>query len=571
LDANRKPAQAAGVQRYGRRVFLAKLGAAVVAAFGWHIRRASTRGSSAMGSTRTWSGRVRLNSFTIEAGRRQRFNPNRSTTVILTGNLVVRGVLEMRPANPGVVHTLIFKGINESKVRGGGMKVLRSDVGLWVMNRGQLDLQGTPRAGWNRTGTHETWRPGDEIRRAPHQAGDFLNFPRHTPGSTVPRAYPEVPPTEVCNLTRNVVIRGMRKGRAHIFIRSTKRQSIRHALIRYMGPGAVGRYPLHFHHCRNGSRGSLVEGVVLRECRDRGFVPHASHGITFRDCIAYNMRNAPYWWDPPAKNAGAHCREVSPRDECNQTHDTLYEHCLAARIGPNSQGRSGQNGFTLVAGVRNACVDCVVVGNGGRTPAGAFHWPSTVNHDPNVWRFEDCVAHNNKVNGIYVWQNDSNPHVIERFTAYHNGKAGIEQGAYANPYHYRNSVLVANGGVQLIQHSNSRSNEVVGRGAGYTRVRFHAKGRTRRAHILSLKHSIATTRPVEWTECGFDGEIPVLDVDERSGSSKGFPADLHFVRCLVNGRDMEPTDVVITLNENGTVVRGQRRDGSEWHISGSAP
>ena len=558
------PARSSAVERVDRRTFLAKFAMLAAGLVGWRLDRAWPRRRSS-GSRGTWSGKVRLRSFTIEAGRHQRLDPNRSTTVTLTGNLVVRGILEMRPANPGVVHTIRFKGIKESRMVGGGTKVRGSDVGLWVMGRGQLDMQGTPRRGWNRTGTDPSWRAGDEIRVAPTAPGTFFSFPLFAPGSPVPRAYPEVPPAEVFNLTRNVIIRGTRKGRAHIFIRSKRPQTIRHALLRYLGPPRVlGRYPLHFHQCRNGSRGSLVEGVVVRDCRSRGFVPHLSHGITFRDCVAYDVGSTPFWWDPPMKKAGAECREPNPAHACSQTNDTLYDHCLAAKVGPRSSGHSGQNGFYLAGGVGNACVDCVVVGNGGKSPAGAFHWPSAVNHDPNVWRFEDCVAHNNKVNGIYVWQNDNNPHVVDRFTAYHNGKAGIEHGAYSNPYHYRDSLLVANGESNLIQHSNSRLNERVGRGAGYTRARFVRRGRTERAHITSMRHKLRGSLPLEWIDCEFSDDIPVLEVDERDG---GKSADLRFVRCLVgSGRDMEPSDVLITRNLNGTTVRGQRKDGTTWQI-----
>ena len=42
------------------------------------------------------------------------------------------------------------------------------------------------------------------------------------------------------------------------------------------------------------------------------------------------------------------------------------------------------------------------------------------------------LSHNNKVNGIFVWQNNPGKSVIDRFVAYHNGKAGIEHGAYKN-------------------------------------------------------------------------------------------------------------------------------------------
>jgi len=319
-------------------------------------------------------------------------------------------------------------------------------------------------------------------------------------------------------------------------------------VIRHMSPGALGRYPLHLHHCGNGSRGSLIEGVVVRESGDRGFVAHASHGITFRDCVAFDVENAPFWWDHD--------------DDSDFSNDVRYEHCLAARIGPESTGKSGQNGFRMMGGTGNAAIDCVVVGNGGSANAGGFHWPAAVNHAPNVWRFEDCVAHNNKVNGIFVWQKDGNPHVIDRFTGYHNGEHGIEQGAYANSYHYRDSVLVANESRNLVHHSNSRFNDALGKPAGYSRVKFHAKGRTS-SHILKRKSNLSGKHPVTWDQCEFFGDAEVLRVDEATG---GEAAVLLFIHCLVNGQDMEPSDVMVESNPNGTIVRGRRRDGTSWQV-----
>jgi hypothetical protein len=550
------PVRPCEAERLDRRAFLARLGVLAAGIVGLRLDRAwailgKAKRARRSKATRMWSGRVRLKRYTVKAGRVQRFDPNRSTTVIVTGNLVVKGVLEMRPAKPGVVHTLRFKSIDESKVEGGGMDVLPNDVGLWVMDKGRLNIRGTRREGWNRTGSDPSWRAGDEIRRAPHEAGDYFHFPVHTPGDPVPRAYPEVPPTEVFNVTRNVVIEGTPQGRAHIFIHSKKRQRVRHALIRYMSPGALGRYPLHFHHCENGSRGSVVEGVVIRDSGNRGFVAHASHGVTFRDCVAFEVENAPFWWDH--------------NDESDFSNDVRYEHCLAGLIGPSSSEQSGQNAFRLVAGHGNAAIDCVAVGNGGQATAGAFHWTAEVNHDPNVWRFEDCVAHNNKISGIFVWQNDNNSHVIDRFTAYHNGEKGIEQGAYANAYHYRDSVLVANGEDNLIHHSNSRFNDALGKPAGYSRIKFYAKGRTG-THIAKATSNLSGSHAIVWDECEFFDDAVVVSVNEGEG---GEAAILMFTHCLVNGEDMEPSDVVIKSNPNGTIVRGQRRDGTSWQVDGS--
>ena len=51
-------------------------------------------------------------------------------------------------------------------------------------------------------------------------------------------------------------------------------QALAHTEIRHVAPGAIGRYGLHFHLCADGSRGSVVEGVVIRDAESHAFVPH---------------------------------------------------------------------------------------------------------------------------------------------------------------------------------------------------------------------------------------------------------------------------------------------------------
>lgn len=352
-------------------------------------------------------------------------------TVETPRNVIVRGTLRMRPGA-----RLRFVGVDESSFVGGGMDPLDSDVGLWVMDAGVLDIQGSARAGWNRTGTDPSWRSGDEILVAPVSGfGSDLAFSPFVPGSPVPQVR-SCPPAEVMNLTRDVVIEGTPTGRSHIFIHSTAPQVIKHCLIRNMGPtGKLGRYPLHFHHCGDGSRGSVVEGVVVRDCGNHAFVPHASYGITFRDCVAYNVMRHAYWWDPP------------PRwdDPSNNSHDIRYEHCLAAKIIPWIEAGGGDkfrlSGFFLGLGSGNACVDCAAVAVGGYADTSGFQWPES---GSGRWLFEDCVAHNNANDGIFVWDNNGTGHVITRFTAYRNGDNGIQHGAYVNEYVYRDCVLVEN-------------------------------------------------------------------------------------------------------------------------------
>ena len=143
-----------------RRDFL-KLGAAAASGIAiTGMRPALQPRLEERGTTTVARGRLRLPARTVPAGHTLRFDPASDTTLELTGNLVVMGTLEMKP-RPGVRHTLRFVGVDEAAFVGGGMEVLDSDVGLWVMDQGRLDIEGAPRAGWNRTGTHPTWSARD--------------------------------------------------------------------------------------------------------------------------------------------------------------------------------------------------------------------------------------------------------------------------------------------------------------------------------------------------------------------------------------------------------------------------
>jgi hypothetical protein len=108
LDVRGEPVRSREPERLDRRAFLSRLGVLAAGIVGlrldqaWAIMGKAKRARRRQ-ATRTWSGRVRLKRYTVKAGRVQRFDPNRSTTVIIRGNLVVKGVLEMRPAKPGVL------------------------------------------------------------------------------------------------------------------------------------------------------------------------------------------------------------------------------------------------------------------------------------------------------------------------------------------------------------------------------------------------------------------------------------------------------------------------------------
>jgi hypothetical protein len=356
-------------------------------------------------------------------------------------NILVLGTLVMRAGD-----TLRFVNVDESKFVGGGMSVMTTDVGLWVMGDGLLDFQGTPKAGWNRTGCDASWSTSDDIRVTPtaYEKWQLSEFKPYSCGSPIPRLDPTLPSAEVFNLTRDVNIEGTATGHSHVMVMSSKPQTIKHATFKHMGvSGKLGRYPLHLHFMGDASRGSLIEGVVVRDAGNHAFVAHASHGVTFKDTIAYNITDSAYWWDP-IKGTGSFA---------NATDDITYEHALAASVNANGLEQSGSMAaFALLHGTGGKVTDCVATGVQGTVNAAGFNWPP---NDLQIYEFSGNVAHNNKINGIWTWHNDSSIHVIDDFVAYSNN-VGIDHGAYANAHFYEDIYLFGNN-IAIQLHAAARN------------------------------------------------------------------------------------------------------------------
>ena len=106
--------------------------------------------------------------------------------------------------------------------------------------------------------------------------------------------------------------------------------------------------------CGDGSRGSQVVGTVVRDCGSHAFVPHKSNGISFTDCVAYDVNEDAYWWDAP--------------DRSNDVH---YQPLHGGQARPRSPVFRGYTltGFNLGLGSGLVANDCVVAGNQGNTSA----------------------------------------------------------------------------------------------------------------------------------------------------------------------------------------------------------
>jgi len=228
------------------------------------------------------------------------------------------------------------------------------------------------------------------------------------------------------NLERDIEV----FGHGHIrFQHGSGVSTIRYVEVNLQPDLQLAEYPLHWHHVGDGARGTIVEGVVVKNSTNRAFVPHASHGITFRDTIAKNIVGDAYWWDLPPTD----------EDRSNNSHQITWDHALADGIEP-FPGESGHRlaAFTLGAGLGNAVVDAAAMNVGGGQNSSGFHWPEHGEEKGGGWLFENNVAHHNSADGIFVWQNNKDEHIVNGFRGYANGRFDIEHGAYVNVYDYRN-------------------------------------------------------------------------------------------------------------------------------------
>jgi hypothetical protein len=387
----------------------------------------------------------------VPAGERWLFGPN----VRIAGNLRSdAGVIGMRPGS-----SLHFLGGDPEAYVGGGMAFeprFARDVGLWIGHAAALDIRGTPKAGWNRTGEDPTWSASDEYWIAPTEPGHFTPR-RWTPGEPVPRIDPRVPAAEVVNVTRDVLI----EGPGHIHIHSHRPQRIEYVTLRGMGisnaasSGPVtGRYALHLHHGGDGTRGTVIRGVAAVESGGRVFVPHGSHGITMTDNVSVNSYAEALWWD------------VGDRSD-DVTVDRLA--VLGVHMPRAVSGRTSQHSAVVLGGgERLAIRNSAVSGARGSKISHGFDWPSGGdNHGPAVWEFnQGNVAHNSQGSGIRLWFNNGANHVIANAVTYRNGFAGIENGAYRNAQRYVNTRSIDD---RIVQHATARAHSVDGGAARFER------------------------------------------------------------------------------------------------------
>ncbi len=517
------------------------------------------------------------------------------------------------------------------------MTPVDTDIGLWVMGAGKLDLTGTAKSGWLRatvpikTGDTDVtlesapigWQAGDEIVIVPTAYGktDPSDFETRKiidvvgtkvsfdTGASADHPVVSLPNgkklgAEVINLTRNVRIEGNppqyldppagqinTDGRTHIFIHNDVPtvQTVQYVAIRYTGPRkydpvkqetdfVTGRYGLHFHISGDNNAGTLVQGVVVRDSGSHAFVPHTSNNVTFRDDVTFNTFETAYWWDQTSMEPGIGPFTRSCVDH-PMTNNTLFDHVIAAIIQAHTTTVNYRlAAFELLRGTGNTNKNSVAVGVQGGKDSSGFFWPSPM-PAPSVWTFEGNIAHNNKNNGIFVWQNDNENHVISDFTAYHNGRSGILQGAYKNSYLYKDSTFYRNNSNQRNPDGAEIEERVSGGDRGGVEKTFvidnvNIDGGGSSKWALRIDNHLVGNGSIpvrfsNWNVTGLTGSA--INIDDAgknpdNPSGKHAPSVVDFVCWKINGHSLDLADFSISSIDSNDVLRLQQANNVAFQL-----
>jgi hypothetical protein len=485
----------------------------------------------------------------VPPGERWLIGPN----VEVRGNVrTVDGTIAMRPGS-----NLRFVGADPDAFVGGGMRFapeLARDIGLWVEGRGVLDIRGTPKEGWNRTGTHPTWEADDEYWIAPTDRGDHAPRP-WSPGDPIPQVDPRVPPAEVMNVTRDVVI----EGPAHIHIHSRAPQRVEHVRLERMGVSnaafggpVLGRYALHLHHGGDGTRGTVIRGVAAVNSGGRVFVPHASHGVTMEDNVVLNSSAEGLWWDTEG-------------DE-DMTRDILVDRLKVSGVHMPREVcdcTSRYNAIALGQGTGMEIRNSAASGARQNRLSNGFHW-MTDRTRPSSWTFrEGNVSHNNTGAGFRFWTNTRLDHRVEHAISYRDG-VGIDNGAYVNAIRWSDILILEAGpsGTEptaILIHASPRDHADDGEGQKYVGIHAHSP----HGPAMYVGNRNASARAY--------AEVVDTELLPGPGHPKVYVSDgnnpwlAHFVRSGVTPDDFE-FESLAGVGMEGTHILIDHEDGRRWEI-----
>ena len=153
---------------------------------------------------------------------------------------------------------------------------------------------------------------------------------------------------EVANLSRNVIVESADPDgvRGHTMHHRHSAGSISYARFAHLGKeGVLGRYPIHFHLCRDSLRGESVIGAAIVDSHNRWVTIHNTHYMVVRDCVGFGSVGHGYFLED-----GTEVYNVLDRNLGVQAYDGRRLPDQALPFDPNDGGAfwwaNGRNTFT---------------------------------------------------------------------------------------------------------------------------------------------------------------------------------------------------------------------------------
>lgn len=410
------------------------------------------------------------------------------------------------------------------------------------------------------------WQDGDLISIAPMLKGDLLGFEERkfiktsdpflvTLDRPLDKDHPQFDrfTAEVLNLSHNITIGGTVTGKTHIWQMSKAKQGFKSVAIEYVGPrnsryaekptqryGLTGRYGLHWHHAGWDVKGTVIENVLIKHCGHNCFVPHGSHGMTFKNTLAYDFNGHAYWWDNK-----------------HSTHETTFDNIILAKSYPINQHISG--GCKMGMGWGNKWINVTAIGVAtggslGNNVGAAMLWQA---NDEGIHEIlGGALIHHCGV-GITFWQNSTSPHPVHGIVLFHNTHH-VNNGAYVNGNTYEGLEVYGEGEFKLKANSRGSNFQI------WKDIKTDCKGLQDYAW-RAIHAPLDTDNPTKIQGCTFKGynKAALEYTNDRLR-----PID--FINCTFEKGLDSVVFFTETANPN-SIIRVQMADGTAWQYQKGQP
>lgn len=206
----------------------------------------------------------------------------------------------------------------------------------------------------------------------------------------------EIVSSHVAILDRNIVIKSDElKNRGSVNFFHGSQGEVKYAEFRDLGPkNVLGRYPIHFHHMQDTSRGIEVEGNSVLNSDNRWITIHNSNGIVVKNNVGYNAIGHGFFL------------------EAGNEFDNVFDHNIGIKtlrgnlISSDGQAAVFWSMNPMNSYTNNVAVDGWYYGYDFNIPS-LFVVPTDLNEKINLRSlsnldFENNIAYNNRVAGLKI-------------------------------------------------------------------------------------------------------------------------------------------------------------------------